>query len=341
MRPATVSKRRFLRVCSAVVAAGLVLGLSAHASAQNRPPTVIKLADQPGAEVCYGAVWVAEGLGYYDEEGIKIDRRTYANGPAALLELPSGSVDAVMAAIAPIMQFAARGGEFKLLMSLTKGNAALVGKKEYKSYKDLNGKKVGTPGIGTVHDAMLGYVEQSQGLKFQRVFGKITDISVMIDKGEAEAFIGWEPASAAAIAQNPGILHYIAQRPPLENAESLSLVFQPKLAKENPDLVMRFVRATLRGMEFIKNSPQEKVIELITKKMNDPKGGPVVKEALGSVTITEPRLDMPSVRILLQTIAAQGKIDAELTKDVDGWVGKYLDYSFLEKAQATLPDKKS
>ena len=48
---------------------------------------------------------------------------------------------------------------------------------------------------------------------------------------------------------------------------------------------------------------------------------------------------MPSVRILLQTIAAQGKIPAELTKDVDGWVGKYLDYSFLDKAQASLEKK--
>lgn len=330
-----------MTVCSAALAVGMTFGLAAPACAQARTPTVIKLADQPGAEVDYGAVWVAEALGYYEEEGIKIDRRTYANGPASLLEFPSGSVDAVMAAIVPFMQFAARGGDFKLVMSLTKGNAALVGKKEYKSYKDLNGKKVGTPGIGTVHDAMLGYVEQSQGLKFQRVFAKITDISVMIEKGEAEAFIGWEPASAAAIAQNPGLLHYIAQRPPLENAESLCLIFQPKIAKENPDLIVRFMRATLRGMEFIKTSPQEKTVELITKKMNDPKAGPVVAQALGSVTITDPRIDMPSVRILLQTIASQGKIPPELTKDVDAWIGKYLDYSFLDKAQASLPEKKS
>jgi len=314
----------------------LTSSLPIPALAQGKRTTTLRLGDQPGAEVDYAAVWVAEGLGYYEEEGIKIDRRTYANGPAALLEFPNLTVDAVMAAIVPFMQFAARGGEFKLVMSLTKNNAPLVGKRQYKSYKDLNGKKVGTPGIGTVHDAMLGYVEQSQGLKFQRVFGKITDIAVMIEKGEAEAFIGWEPASAAAIAQNPNLLHYVEQLPPLKNAESLCLIFQPKIAKENPDLIVRFLRATLRGMEFIKTSPQEKTVELITKKMNDPNAGPVVVAALGSVGVTDPRIDMPSVRILLQTIAAQGKIPPELTKDVDAWVGKYLDYSFLDKAQASL-----
>jgi hypothetical protein len=43
---------------------------------------------------------------------------------------------------------------------------------------------------------------------------------------------------------------------------------------------------------------------------------------------------MPSTRILLKTIAKQGKIPADLVTDVDGWIGKYLDYSFLDRAEA-------
>jgi NitT/TauT family transport system substrate-binding protein len=283
---------------------------------------------------------VAELLGYYDAEGIKIERKTYANGPAGLLDFANQSVDAEMAAIVPFMQFAARGGEFKLVMSLTKYNAALVGKKDYNSYKDLNGKKVGTPGLGTIHDAVLGYVEQTQRLRYKRVFGKITDIAIMVEKGEIEAFIGWEPASANAIAQSPQLLHYVAQLPPIPNAESLSLIFQPKLAKENPDLIVRFVRATVRAMEFMKSNPKEKTAELIAKKMNNPAAVPVVLTALGSVGVTDPRIDLPSTKILLQTIAKQGKIPSELVTDVDGWVGKYLDYSFLDKAEASLKQNK-
>src|SRR5690242_1176804 len=264
--------------------------------------TSVRLADQPGAEVDYAAVWVAEALGYYEKEGIKIERKTYANGPAALLDMPSGSVDAVMAAIAPFMQFVARGGDLRIVMSLTKGNAALVGLKKYTSYKELDGKKVGTPGIGTIHDAILGYAEQTQGFKVQRVFGKITDIAVMIDKGEVEAFIGWEPASAAAIAQSDKI-HYIQQLPPIPNAESLELAFSPQMVKDHPDVIVRFVRATLRGIDYIRTQPKEKVAEILAKKMNDPKAVPVVLNAMGSVILTEPKLDMPSTRIILQTIA--------------------------------------
>lgn len=312
----------------------LALGLAAAAgiAAAQPKPAVVRLADQPGAEVDYAAVWVAELNGYFKEEGITIDRRTYANGPAALLELPSGNVDAVMAGLSPIMQFAAGGGQFVMVASLTKGNAPIVGRKQYKSYRELNGKRVGTPGLGTIHDAMLFYIEKTEGLKFERVPGKITDIAVMLDRGEVEAFIGWEPASAAAVSKAKDA-HYIAQWPPIPNAESLDLVFHPRIAKENPDLVVRFLRAMLRGMEYIKSHSKDDVAAIVAKKMNDPAARPVARMALDSVAVTDPRLDMPSSRIILTTIAEQGKIPKELVKDVDGWLARYLDYSFLERAQ--------
>lgn len=319
-----------------ILAAGAAATVGMPAAAWAAGPTkTVRLADQPGAEVDYAAVWIAEGLGYFEAEGIKIERHSYANGPAAMLDFPNQSIDAVMAAHVPFMQFAARGGEFKLIMSLTKYNAPLVGLKKYTAYKELDGKKVGSPGIGTVHDAVLGYVEETQKIKLNHVYAKITDFAVMTEKGEIEAFIGWEPASATTIALNPA-LHYIAQRPPIPNMESLGLVFQPKIAKDDPDLIVRFVRATLRGVAFIKSSPADKVAELVAKKMNDAKAKPVVVQALGSVDLTDPRLDMPSTRILLKTIAKQGKIPQELVADVDAWVGKYLDYSFLDKAEKSL-----
>lgn len=324
------SRRTWLRATLAVAAAAAI-GL-----AQAQPkPAVVRLADQPAAEVDYAAVWVAEVLGYFDKEGIKIDRRTYPNGPAALLDFPSGNIDAVMAGLSPIMQFAAGGGQFVMVASLTKGNAALVGRKQFKSYADLNGRKVGTPGLGTIHDAVLFHIEKTQGIKFQRVPGKITDIAVMLDRGEVDAFIGWEPASAAAIAKARDA-HYVAQLPPIPNAESLELVFQPKIAKENPELVVRFLRAMLRGMQYIKQNSKDQVAEIIAKKMNDPSAKAVNRMALDSVFITDPRLDMPSTRLILRTISEQGKIAKELVADVDGWLGKYLDYSFLERAEKSL-----
>lgn len=111
----------------------------------------------------------------------------------------------------------------------------------------------------------------------------------MLDRGEVEAFIGWEPASAAAIAKAKDA-HYIAQLPPIPNAESLELVFHPRVAKENPDLIVRFLRAMLRGMDYMKTHSKDEVAEIVAKKMNDPTAKPIAGMALDSVIVTDPRL---------------------------------------------------
>jgi len=328
------SKRREIIGAGISVAVASAVPFTNSAFAQQGKKSVVRLADQVGAEVDYAAVWVAEHEGYYDQENITIDRRTYANGPASLLDLAK-NLDAVMCGLAPIMQYAAGGGQFTMVASVTKGNAPLVGRKQYKSYAELNGKKVGTPGLGTIHDAVLFYVEKTQNIKFQRVPGRVSDIAAMLDRGEVEAFIAWEPASAQAVAKAKDT-HYIVQRPPIPNAESLQLIFHPRVVKEDPELIVRFLRATLRGMHFIKTKPKDAVATIVAKKMNDPAAKPVALMAADSVTLTDPRLDMPSTRLILQTISEQGKIDPKYVKDVDGWIGQYLNYSYLERAEKSV-----
>jgi len=327
------TRRKVMQAIGSAVAAPALLTVGAS-SANAQSLKVVRLADQSGSEVDYAAVWVAELNGEYEKEGIKIERKTYANGPSALLDI--NNLDAVMAAIVPFMQYVSRGGDIRIVMSVTKGNAPIVGRKQYKSVAELNGKKVGTPGIGTIHDAVLGYIQQTQNLKFEHVPAKITDVAVMIQKGEVEAFIGWEPASAAAIAQAPDILHYIQRMPPVPNSESLQLAFTPGFVKSDPETVTKFVRATLRGVNWIKANGNQKTAEMVARKVNDPKSVAVNLDALGSVDLTQPRLDMASTKLWLNTIAKQGKIDESFIKDAEGWVNKYLDYSFLDKAEKSL-----
>src|SRR5262249_61183894 len=87
----------FLVVCFALT----IASLSASALAQSSKVTTVRLADQPGAEDDYAAIWIAEMLGYYQKEGIKICRRTYPNGPAGLLDFASWGNAVEMAAVVP------------------------------------------------------------------------------------------------------------------------------------------------------------------------------------------------------------------------------------------------
>jgi len=324
----------------AMMAASLLGGAACAQSAPAKQPVEIRLADQIGSEVDYAALWVAEHEGYLADENIKLVRKTFSNGPEGLLHFANGEIDIFFGGLAPIMQAAARGQELTILMSITKNNAPLVGRKELKSWKDLEGKTVGSPGLGTVQDAILSYVQATEKVKFKRVFAKVSDFVVMTGKGEIDAFISWEPAAALALSQDKN-LHYIEQNPPIKSAESLLVISGPKFLKEHPDAVEGFLRALLRGIDYIKNNPPQKVAEIVARKMNNPGATDAMLQAMDSVIITEPKVDMPSTRIILKTIADAGKVPAKLADDPEAWINRYIDYSYLEKAGSPAAKKGS
>jgi ABC-type nitrate/sulfonate/bicarbonate transport system substrate-binding protein len=49
------------------------------------------------------------------------------------------------------------------------------------------------------------------------------------------------------------------------------------MVSEHPDTIVKFVRATLRGIDYIRTQPKEKVAQLLAKKMHDPKAMPITQ----------------------------------------------------------------
>ena len=322
------SRQSFLYVAGASVASGSAALAATRRIARAQSMTTVRLADQIGSEVDYAAIWVAEHEGYFKDAGITIHRDTYSNGPEGLLHYANGEEDAMVAGFAPFMEAASRGTKFVMVMSVTKNNAPLVGAKSMDGYASLNGKTVGSPGIGTVQDAILSYAESKFNISFKRSFAKVTAFVPMMQNKEIDAFISWEPAAATAISQDSG-LHYVAQNPPIPNAESLELIFSPQFVAQHKDVVRNFVKATLKGIDYIKSHSTADVAKIVAAKMNQPGATGVVEMALKSVIVTEPQLDMPSSRIILRTLADSGKIPKSVGDDPDAFMKQVIDYSYL------------
>ncbi|MGH7682956.1 MAG: ABC transporter substrate-binding protein, partial [Vulcanimicrobiaceae bacterium] len=250
--------------------AALAAGIASARRAAAQGMTTVRFADQIGSEVDYAAVWVAEAQGYYKDAGIAIHRDTYSNGPECLLHFANGEEDAMVGGFAPFMEAAARGTKYVMVMSVTKNNAPLVGAKGMDGYQSLNGKTVGSPGLGTVQDAILSYAEAKYNIKFKRAFAKVTAFVPMVQNKEIDAFISWEPAAATAISQDSN-LHYIAQNPPIPNAESLEMIFTPQFIAQKKDVVRNFVKATMKGIDYIKSHSTGNVAKIIAAKMNSNK----------------------------------------------------------------------
>ena len=316
----------------ALVALLAVVGVPG-AEAQ-RAPVTLRVADGPGSELVYGPVWIAVQKGYFEEEGIKVARMTYANGPAMLLGYNKGEVDAVMAGLAPFLQAAAQGSDFIVLLSITKDNAPIVARPEIKTAKDLDGKAVGSPGLGTIQDLMLPVYEQKHGIKVRHAYAKITDLVAMLEKAEVAAFTGWETVTARAVLRVKGA-HYLASQAALPGAESLEVILNRKLAESHPDVALGFTRGILKGMRYYARH-EEDGLKLIAKMMNTPEALEVVKVARGQIDITKPYLDQPSSELIFKAGVDSKKIlPAKLASFAD-FMKRYVDYTYLKKAEDSL-----
>jgi sulfonate transport system substrate-binding protein len=314
----------------------LALGLLGFPGAFAAQPKTITLrvGDQVGSELDYGPFWIAAAKGYLKEEGISFARKSYPNGPNTLLDFNKGELDMVMAGLGPFMQAGAQGADFVMTMSITKGNAPLIARAEIKSPKDLDGKRVGSPGLGTIQDTMLSLYEKEHGIKVTHVPTKITDLIAMLEKGDVAAFTGWETVAAATVRKVPGA-HYLAPLPVLPDAESLEVIVSRKLAQSDPDAVLGLTRALLKGMRYY-DKHQDDALRIIAKAMNVPGALDIAQLAKGQIKITDPYIDQKSSQVIFQALLDTRKIPSDKLASFDDFTKRFVDYSFLKKAEESL-----
>ncbi|MHB8156379.1 MAG: ABC transporter substrate-binding protein [Desulfocucumaceae bacterium] len=272
---------------------------------------------------------IAIEKGFFKEEGLKIDRKIFVNGPGVMMAMANGELDfCVATGFTPILQAAAQGSDVKILASMGKGNAPVVAGAHIKTFKDLDGKVVGTPGLGTIQNTMLNIAAEKNGIKFKKVIhGKITDLPVFLEKGEIDAFTGWEWPAADTVSRVKGA-HYVLKMPVIENAESVSMGVNGKFYKENPETAKKFMRAYLKGVKYYKEHKDEGVT-ILAKMINRPED--VAKMTLENVITDVPEIDMPSVKFAVEDALKTGKIKKEAVPDIDAFLSKIIDPTLVKE----------
>jgi len=265
--------------------------------------------------------------GYFEQEGLLLEQKQFINGPTLMMSMANGELDVGCGvAITPALQSLAQGVDGIIVFSESKYNSPVVAGGHIKTFKDLDGKVVGTPGLGTVHNTYLNMAAQKYGIKFKKaIHAKITDLPVFLEKGEIDGFEGWEWIAAGTVTGVKGA-HYVLRYPVINNAEMAVDVFNGKFYREHPELVKKFTRAYLRGMKYFTENPAE-VITFLAKRIDRPET--VAKMALESCKQDQPELDMPSVRILAQDAIETQKIKKELVPDLDKFLAKYIDQRIM------------
>jgi NitT/TauT family transport system substrate-binding protein len=229
---------------------------------------------------------VADQMGYFKEQGIKVNPRWYIAGT----DLPSmwgaGNIHLGTATATMVVPIAASGQAIYNIapQSDIAGTQQIVlGKKAQemvRSPKDFEKLKIGMPKGASVTLAIESMAKET-GVDFSKIqFVNLSppDSVTALAKGDIDAMAGWAPWVFTAV-KNGGKVYFTGNRSHIPGKDGqvdwllvhAGVVASGKMLKENPNTVKAVLRALEKATKTI-NSDREASVKIVAREMKMDEG---------------------------------------------------------------------
>src|SRR6266446_7053525 len=250
------SRRRVLATLSSATAAGLIGG--ARGMAQEAPPetTTIRLAKIPG--ICIAPQYVAEELlrseGFTNVQYVELSVNVYSGFTA-------GTIDISMAFIAPYIIQMDAGLPLVLLGGVHAGCFELFGTERVRAIRDLKGKTVAVPELGSAHHifvaAMAAYVGIDPKRDLNFVIYPAAESAQVLAEGKVDALIGFPPVPQELREKKIGhvVVNSSIDRP-WSQYFCCVIGGTQEFVSKNPVATKRVLRAILKATHLCSTEPE-------------------------------------------------------------------------------------
>lgn len=260
------------RVFFAILSATLVLGIAFHLPAQGRETRTVRVSMGYIPNVQFAPWYVAEALGYFAREDIKVEM-DYSMDVDGLLLLGQGKKDFAVAGGDMVIIGRSQGLPITYVATLYARfpvSIVSLAAADIKTLGDLRGKRVGLPFLsGTSYIAMRAMLAQAkmQESDLRLLAVGYTQIqSLLTDKIDAAVvFANNEPVQLAVQGHKFFQINSSDYFPLVGHG----LVTSERLIKEDPALVRAFTRATVKAMDYTLHNPKE-AFKLVQKAIDLP-----------------------------------------------------------------------
>jgi len=249
------TRRRLLATLSSATAAGLFGG---KVSAQEAPPeiTTIRLAKTP--TICLAPQYVAEELlrseGFTDVQYVDMPVDAY---PA----FAAGTVDVGMAFVAPFLIEIDAGRPLVVIGGAHVGCYELFGTERVQAIRDLRGKTVAVPRLGSSHHLFVAAMASHVGIDPSREINfvpyPVSDSMQLLADRKVDALMGFPPVPQELREKKIGhvIVNSGLDRPWSQYFCCIVAAHQDFLRK-HPVATKRALRAILKATQFCAAEPE-------------------------------------------------------------------------------------
>ena len=205
-----------------------------------------------------------------NELGLKVNWSLFGTGPLMVEAFKKGELDIGYMGLPPAIIGIDNGVPIKCVAGGHVEGTIMIGKKNYKPISQLNGEiyevlaqfkghTIGTPSVGSIHDAILNYYLEKYNLKNEikvKNYKQAEFIAMDMQEGILEGGVG-TPALAVfaeTILDSHLIIpaHYLLSYNP-----SYGIFFHESIIKDFPELVFTFLKHHKRASGLLRESQNE------------------------------------------------------------------------------------
>jgi NitT/TauT family transport system substrate-binding protein len=278
---------------------------------------------------------VAEEMNYFKQEAFQVFHSEYQYGSIEMEHFAAGELDLAYVGAVPFLSACAAGVDIIAVASSNTEGSSLVVTKEIQEIEDLNGKIIGSPGIGSIQDYMLDRIKEVYEVEFSIDRSSVTILLQKFSTGEIDGYIAWEPNAIRAVVEGIRGAHtLLVSHDILPNHQCCVLAVRGDWVREKPYIVRRIVRWHMNAMKWVLENPEE--FETLIADYS----GLSIELIEAAHTIVKhpypPRIDVASMRIMLEGQIKAGKINTENLNDLDIFLNEVINNSYVEELDEEL-----
>jgi ABC-type nitrate/sulfonate/bicarbonate transport system substrate-binding protein len=290
-----------------------------------------------GIQMATFPVMITKSQGFYRDEGLEVDL-VVMRPDLAIKAVVTGDVH-FATPFTNAIRAAMSGYPMRMLMALMTGtDHSLVVKPSIKRVEDLKGKKLAVSAPGATPDASTRIILKKYGLvpdvdtTILFMSGGSTLRFAAVQGGSVDGALMSSPYNKMLVQQGFRELVYMKD---LINIPFNGLSANTKFIKSNPEIVARTIRATLRGILFIKQNKDES-LKFMSQSFGF-KDREIASLVYDAALPLFPDSGIPSDASMRETMEA-GKEIQGIAREIS--VAEVADWSFAQKAYKELQAKK-
>ncbi|MDR0843547.1 MAG: ABC transporter substrate-binding protein [Acidobacteriota bacterium] len=253
--------------------AGLVIvAVTSAVFCLNAADSLKKITVAYVATTCEAPIHIAKIKGFFKEEGLEAD---IVLGDWAFIKegLALGRIDATQGLVMNYLKPIAEGLDAKFTAGVHHGCLHVMAPKNspIKTARDLKGKRIGVPSLGSSPWVFAVRVVGDAGLNYQRdVEWKpypTNELQLALEKGQVDAIALADPVAEILLREGKvrNVVNMSTDKP-YSDEYCCVIVVNGKLAKQDPKTAAAITRAILKASKWVSAHPQEAAEVLVKSK---------------------------------------------------------------------------